>query len=199
VIANKHIEVLIPPDSAGRAAPRPGWTGGRYEWMRTVLAAHGELIYRRRIQRIEPVFAHTKHNRTITRFHRRGRTAVAHQMATTNGDPKPHQAPPPPPRRHRVLKGPAALTSPNPTQPVHNGTPSGRVAPRPLAEATAREGRARTRMRCPRRGGRHMLAPGSESEDRREPRDLGFSVGQQVDWLERSAHEGGLMVRSSHE
>jgi hypothetical protein len=88
VIANKHIQVLIPPDSAGRSAPRPGWTGGRYSWMRTVLAAHGKLIYRRRIQMIEPVFAHTKHNRTITRFHRRGRTAVRTEwrllMATHN-------------------------------------------------------------------------------------------------------------------
>ncbi len=29
VIVNKHIQVLIPPDSIGRTAPRPGWTGGR--------------------------------------------------------------------------------------------------------------------------------------------------------------------------
>jgi hypothetical protein len=88
VIANKHIQVLIPPDSAGRAEPRPGWTGGRYAWMRTVLGAHGKLLYRRRIQMIEPVFAHTKHNRTITRFHRKGRTAVRTEwrllMATHN-------------------------------------------------------------------------------------------------------------------
>jgi hypothetical protein len=70
VTANKHIQLLIPPDSAGRAEPRPGWTGGRYSWMRTVLGSHGKLLYRRRIQMIEPVFAHTKHNRTITRFHR---------------------------------------------------------------------------------------------------------------------------------
>jgi transposase len=88
VIANKHIEVLIPPDSAGRSAPRPGWTGGRYAWMRTVLANHGKLIYRKRIQMIEPVFAHTKHNRSITRFHRRGRSAVRTEwrllMATHN-------------------------------------------------------------------------------------------------------------------
>ncbi len=88
VIANKHIQVLIPPDSAGRAAPRPGWTAGRYAWMRTVLAAHGKLVYRKRIQMIEPVFAHTKHNRMITRFHRRGRTAVRTEwrllMATHN-------------------------------------------------------------------------------------------------------------------
>ena len=36
--------------------------------MRAVLANHGKLVYRKRIQMIEPVFAHTKHNRTITRF-----------------------------------------------------------------------------------------------------------------------------------
>ncbi len=88
VIATKHIQVLIPPDSAGRAEPRPGWTGGRYALMRTVLANHGKLIYRKRIQMIEPVFAHTKHNRLITRFHRRGRVAVRTEsrllMATHN-------------------------------------------------------------------------------------------------------------------
>lgn len=88
VIAQKHIQVLIPPDSAGRAEPRPGWTGGRYASMRTVLANHEKLVYRKRIQMIEPVFAHTKHNRTITRFHRRGRIAVRTErrllMATHN-------------------------------------------------------------------------------------------------------------------
>jgi transposase len=88
VIANKHIEVLIPPDSGGRTEPRPGWIGGRYSWMRTVLAAHGKELYRKRMQMIEPVFGHTKHNRTITRFHRRGRAAVRTEwrllMATHN-------------------------------------------------------------------------------------------------------------------
>jgi transposase len=89
VIANKHIQVLIPPDRGGRTEPRPGWTGGRYSWMRTVLASvNGKQLYRRRIQMIEPVFAHTKHNRSITRFHRRGRTAVRTEwrllMATHN-------------------------------------------------------------------------------------------------------------------
>jgi transposase len=89
VIANKHIQVLIPPDRGGRTEPRPGWTGGRYSWMRTVLGtAHGKQLYRRRIQMIEPVFAHTKHNRLITRFQRRGRAAVRTEwrllMATHN-------------------------------------------------------------------------------------------------------------------
>lgn len=77
VIANKHIQVLIPPDSSSRKTPRPGWDGGRYTAMRNVLAAPvGKELYRQRKQMIEPVFAHTKHNRHITRFLRRGRTAV---------------------------------------------------------------------------------------------------------------------------
>ena len=77
VIANKHIQVLIPPERGGRREPRPGWTGGRYSWMRTVLGSEsGKSLYRKRIQMIEPVFAHTKHNRLIARFHRRGRVAV---------------------------------------------------------------------------------------------------------------------------
>jgi hypothetical protein len=89
VIANKHIQVLVPPDRGGRSEPRPGWTGGRYSWMRTVLdSEHGRALYRKRIQMIEPVFAHTKHNRLITRFHRRGRIAVRTEwrllMATHN-------------------------------------------------------------------------------------------------------------------
>jgi Transposase DDE domain/Transposase domain (DUF772) len=94
VIANKHIQVLIPPDSGGRKEPRPGWTGGRYAWMRTVLGSHGKLLYRRRIQMIEPVFAHTKHNRKITRFHRRGRTAVRTEwrlLMTTHNLAKLHR------------------------------------------------------------------------------------------------------------
>ena len=89
VIANKHIQVLIPPGlrrpnaSRGRAGPADGTHGCEPCW-----PAHGKQLYRKRIQMIEPVFAHTKHNRTITRFHRRGRTAVRTEwrllMATHN-------------------------------------------------------------------------------------------------------------------
>jgi len=89
VIANKHVQVLIPPDSGTRQTPRPGWTGGRYTFMRSVLASEvGEQLYRKRKQMIEPVFGHTKHNRGVTRFHRRGRAAVRTEwrllMATHN-------------------------------------------------------------------------------------------------------------------
>ncbi len=77
VIANKHIQVLIPPDGSGSGKERAGWSGGRYSWMRYVLASTlGEQLYRKRMQTIEPVFGHTRHNRGVTRFLRRGRAAV---------------------------------------------------------------------------------------------------------------------------
>jgi len=48
VIANKHMQVLIPPDSGTRDTPRPGGTGGRYTWMRYALASElGEQLYRK--------------------------------------------------------------------------------------------------------------------------------------------------------
>jgi transposase len=94
-IANKHIQVLIPPDSGARKTPRPGWTGGRYTAMRNALASPtGKEIYRRRKQMIEPVFAHTKHNRQVTRFLRRGRTAVRAEwrlLMTTHNLTKLHR------------------------------------------------------------------------------------------------------------
>lgn len=74
VISN-GIQVLIPPDAGKHGKPRRGWNGGRYAFMRTVLA--GELgggLYRRQAM-VEPVFA-TKHNRRINQFQRRGRSAA---------------------------------------------------------------------------------------------------------------------------
>ena len=95
VVADRHLQVLIPPDSGMRRAPRPGWTGGRYTAMRTALAAPaGKALYARRKQMIEPVFAHTKHNRQITRFLRRGRTAVRTEwrlLMTTHNLTKLHR------------------------------------------------------------------------------------------------------------
>jgi hypothetical protein len=89
VVANKHVQVLIPPESRLREEPRPGWTGGRYDWMRAVLKSEaGQQLYRQRPAIIEPVFGQTKHNRGVTRFLRRGRSAVRTEwrllMATHN-------------------------------------------------------------------------------------------------------------------
>jgi len=76
VIANKHVQVLIPPDGKN-GKQRKGWTGGRYTWMRYVLnSALGDELYRKRKHMIEPVFGHTRHNRGVTHFLRRGRSAV---------------------------------------------------------------------------------------------------------------------------
>jgi transposase len=76
-VAADGIAVLIPPDAGKRKGARPGWQGGRYEWMRRVLATElGERLYRKRSQTVEPMFGHTKHNRGMSRFHRRGRSAA---------------------------------------------------------------------------------------------------------------------------
>ncbi|MCA1701285.1 MAG: transposase, partial [Actinobacteria bacterium] len=76
-VAARGIAVLIPPDSRNRKTTRPGWEGGRYAWMRRLLATEpGKRLYRKRSQTVEPVFGHTKHNRCFERFHRRGRGAV---------------------------------------------------------------------------------------------------------------------------
>ena len=68
--------LLVPPDSSLEAAPRAGWDGGLYSFMRRVLTSpHGRAIYQSR-KRIEPVFGQIKHNRRCERFKRRGRAAA---------------------------------------------------------------------------------------------------------------------------
>ena len=39
VVANEHVQVLIPPDAGKRDTPRPGWDGGRYASMRETFRA----------------------------------------------------------------------------------------------------------------------------------------------------------------
>jgi transposase len=76
-LAANGVAVLIPPDAKKRKGARPGWQGHRYEWMRRVLSTElGERLYRKRSQTVEPMFGHTKHNRGMSRFHRRGRLAA---------------------------------------------------------------------------------------------------------------------------
>jgi len=93
--AGHGLPVLIPPDGGKRDGERPGWTGGRFSFMRRVLATElGKELYRKRQTSIEPVFAHTKHNRYITRFLRRGRTAVRTEwrlLMTTHNLTKLHR------------------------------------------------------------------------------------------------------------
>jgi hypothetical protein len=68
--------VLVPPDAKKRKGTRPGWDGGRYSFMRRVLATDlGAELYGKRRAMIEPVFGNVKFNRRIDRFQRRGRSA----------------------------------------------------------------------------------------------------------------------------
>ena len=93
-VINQGMSVLIPPDAANRKGARPGWEGGYYDHMRRVLATdYGGGLYKRRQSMIEPVFAYTKFNRKLTRFMRRGRSAVRSEwrlMAATHNLLKLH-------------------------------------------------------------------------------------------------------------
>ena len=75
-LAANGIQVLVPPDGHANKRGNPSRRGGRYEFMRRVLASDkGRELYRQRMQTIEPVFGHTKHNRRAERFQRRGLAA----------------------------------------------------------------------------------------------------------------------------
>jgi hypothetical protein len=48
-VVNMGTQVLIPPDAGKRDKLRRGWNGGRYAFMRAVLAGeHGGGLYRKR-------------------------------------------------------------------------------------------------------------------------------------------------------
>jgi hypothetical protein len=50
-LAADGIAVLVSPESGRRKGHRPGWAGGRYDWMRRPLATdHGRAIYQQRKQ-----------------------------------------------------------------------------------------------------------------------------------------------------
>jgi transposase len=70
-LSRQAIMALVPPD-AGTATRRLR-RGGLYDQMRARLDTEdGRRLYRRRQIMIEPVFGHTKHNRRLERFRRRG-------------------------------------------------------------------------------------------------------------------------------
>ena len=63
-----------PHNTQRKRQPRQGPEADR---INTILATPaGRRLYRRRAELVEPVFAHTKHTRRITRFSRRGTTAA---------------------------------------------------------------------------------------------------------------------------
>jgi DDE family transposase len=80
-IADRGIEVLVPPDGAAREGNRPGWENGVYEQMREKLRTdRGRALYALRKITIEPVFGQIKYNRRVDHFMRRGRAAVHSEL-----------------------------------------------------------------------------------------------------------------------
>ena len=82
----------------------------------------GSQFYRQRKQTVEPVFAHTKHNRHIHRFHRRGRSAVRTEwrlILMTHNLTKLHRHLTPPPRPPDPRPAALPTTSPATTITTH--------------------------------------------------------------------------------
>ena len=63
-----------PHNKNRKHAPRQGAAADRIN--KILKTPAGKRLYRRRAAMVEPVFAHTKHTRAITRFSRRGEEAV---------------------------------------------------------------------------------------------------------------------------
>jgi hypothetical protein len=87
------VRVLIPQTRRSKDPP-PGWQGGRYSFMRAVLAGPGRELYDKRHKVIEPVFGQIKFNRRLDRFLPRGRGAVRSEwrlMTATHNLLKLHQ------------------------------------------------------------------------------------------------------------
>jgi transposase len=63
-----------PHNKQRKQRPRQGPEADRIN--KILASAAGKRLYRRRAELVEPVFAHTKHTRGITRFSRRGHTAA---------------------------------------------------------------------------------------------------------------------------
>src|SRR5579863_9831684 len=76
-IAERGMEVLVPPDGTMRAGIRPGWEHGFFDVMRQkLLTDPGRELYAKRKITVEPVYGQIKYNRHIDRFMRRGRAAA---------------------------------------------------------------------------------------------------------------------------
>jgi hypothetical protein len=76
-LTGRGVTVLVPPDGhAHTGPPRPNRRGAVAAAMREQLTSDaGRALYRRRQTIIEPIFGHTKFNRRLERFRRRGLAA----------------------------------------------------------------------------------------------------------------------------
>jgi len=85
-LQREHTRVLVPPVTGNARTPNRLHPTAR-SMLATLGTNDGKAAYRRRQAIVEPVFAHIKHNRGITRLLRRGKAAVQAEIdliATTH-------------------------------------------------------------------------------------------------------------------
>src|ERR1035441_2558031 len=104
-VTREHgIQVLIPPDSGKRKGERPGWTGGRYSFMRRVLATD---LGRPKTPEVNPARLRSHQTQPQDRSLPPTRqVGSAYRVAINHDESQPHQAPPPPNSHDEVLKRP---------------------------------------------------------------------------------------------
>ena len=131
-----------PHNNQRKQQPRQGAEADR---INKILAnAAGKRLYRRRAELVEPVFAHTKHTRRITRFSRRGHTPSG-RVAADRRHPQPPQA--------LRLPAPARLNRPSgPASALPTGPDEQRQPPRAVA-------RTRGSRHRPQRAHSHAAEP----------------------------------------
>jgi hypothetical protein len=103
-VVDRGIQVLVPPDAGKRKTPRPGWDGGAYAFMRSVLATdHGSALYGKRQGMIEPVFANTKFICPHRPLPAPRQISSTPRMAPDHRNSQPSEAPQAPDRPHGRL------------------------------------------------------------------------------------------------
>jgi hypothetical protein len=104
-VTREHgIQVLIPPDCGKRKGERPGWTGGRYSFMRRVLATD---LGRPKTPEVNPARLRSHQTQPQDRSLPPTRqVGSAYRVAINHDESQPHQAPPPPNSHDEVLKRP---------------------------------------------------------------------------------------------
>ena len=140
VIANKHMQVLIPPDGGASGKQRSRLDRRALHLDAHVLASeHGErAIPKTQTDGRAGVRPHPSQPRCHPVPPKRTQRG-AHRVAITDGDPQPHQAAPPPDRHRGGLKRPPRRSHRRSDAPVTNAATTSQP-PTPAAPTFARSG-----------------------------------------------------------
>jgi hypothetical protein len=108
VTAEHGIRVLIPPDSGKRKGERPGWTGGRYLFMRRVLASElGKAAVPETTTVNRAGLRPHQTQPTLRSLPPKRQVGGAYRVAINHHESQPEQAPPLPDRHREGLNRPS--------------------------------------------------------------------------------------------